>query len=422
MILNNIISHNISTKTPQFQTELQRLVAAEAGLSTYVTPETCIRAPTVQSIITAISRRIASTPVHVLKTSERNGKEIKEKQPNHPIQKLLNQPNDWQSAVEYWQDLASSLVRHGKFFAKKGQGTTGPIRKLFPIKASDITVKQDQETLTVSFQYGSSIIESRKMHYIRGPARDYYTGDSPVDNIKTAIGLEIACEVFGETFFNNGAIPLLFLKYMQGTKGFKTPEDEQKFVDNFQEKFSGSNRHKAFLLPPGIEPQGVPINNEQAQFLETRKFNQTVIAGAWNVPPHLIGNLENGTYNNVEQQDKDFTINVIMPYIRMIESAMERDLLNDNDRKQGIIIRFNMDAVLRADYKTRMEGHGIQIQHAMETPNEARETEGKNPSTDPAANKLYHSANLIPAGEKPELEPSPEDEEADDADTTAESE
>ena len=165
-------------------------------------------------------------------------------------------------------------------------------------------------------------------------------------------------------------------------------------------------------------------NNDQAQFLETRKHNQTVIAGAWNVPPHLVGNLENGTYNNVEQQDKDFTINVIMPYIRIMESAMERDLLSEKDKREGITIRFNMDAVLRADFKTRMEGYGIKIQHAMMKPNEGREREGENPLPDAEADKLYHSANLVVAGEKPEPKPAPEPgpEVEEDADTATDDE
>ena len=395
---------------------LQRLIAAASGTIGSVTPENCMQAPTVRAIVTAISNRIKITPVHVYDTSLSNGKEIKEKLPNHPVANLLKRPNDWQSPVDYWQDLASSLTRHGKFISVKGQGQTGPIRSLFPIQAGDVAVQQDPVNLTVTFRHGETVYAMRKIHYIRGPARNYYDGDSPVEDVKTAIGLEIACEQFGASFFNNGAIPLLMFTYAQGMK-FKDPEEEAKFIQDFQQAFSGKKRHRAFLVPAGIEPKDtVNIENDKAQFIETRKFNQTVIAGAWGVPPHLVGNLENGTYNNVEQQDKDFTLNVIMPYIKTIESAMERDLFTDEDRRQGRVIRFNMDATLRADFKTRMEGYATQIQHAMLTPNEARENEGENPSTDEAADQLYHSANLIPAGQLPTTEdlddadPDPEDE------------
>lgn len=387
------------TKTEQFETVLQRLVAAAEGMTGYVTPETCLQAPTVQSIVTAISRRISITPVHVYQTSESNGKEIKEKLPNHPIAKLLRSPNNWQSQVDYWQDLTSSLVRHGKYFAIKGQGQTGPIRTIDPVNAKDVTIEQNENTGELTFKHLQKPYPQKKVHYIRGPARDYVTGDSPVDNIKTAIGLEIACEEFGASFFNNGAMPLMMFSYKESSKGFRNPEDEKKFVEDFQRAFSGAKRHKAMLTPFGLEATATTVENEKAQFIETRKFNQTVIAGAWNVPPHLVGNLENGTYNNVEQQDKDFTLNVIMPYIKAIESAMERDLLTDKDRNNGIVIRFNMDSVLRASFEERQTGLKTQLENGVITPNEWRELEGKNPRDD--GDEYYYSANLIKEGEEP---------------------
>jgi HK97 family phage portal protein len=315
--------------------------------------------------------------------------------------------------VDYWADLASSLVRYGRYIAIKGQGNTGPIRVLTPVVAGEVTIEQDETTKAVTFRHGNQPWPMSEVHYIRGPARDYLRGDSPVENIKTAIGLEIACEEYGATFFENGALPLLIFRYMAGKSGFKDPTAEKKFVSDFQKAFSGNKRHSAFLLPAGMEEPSTPkVDNDKAQFTETRKYNQTVIAGAWNIPPHLVGNLENAHYNNVEQQDKDFTLGVIMPYIVAIESAMDRDLLTDEDREKGISARFNMDASLRADYLSRMQGYEIQISNAMMTPNEAREREGLNPSLDPAANATYYSANLKVSGE----------EEVDDADTDTDAE
>lgn len=387
-------------KVAQFETVLQRIIAQQSGFANSVTPRTCLKSPTVQALVTAISRRIASTPVHVYETEDSNGLEVKKKLPKHPVANLLRTPNEYQSQYDYWQDLASSLVRHGKFIAIKAQGQTGPIRRLYPLVADSVTIKQEFDNLTgsVTFDYMGQSYSSRKIHYIRGPAINFVDAESPVENIKTAIGIEIACEEYGATFFNNGAIPLMIFKYMQGSKGFKTPEDEKKFIESFQSSFSGSRRNKAMMLPIGMEVDEVKTEHDKAQFLETRKFYQTVIAGAWGVPPHLVGNLENGHYNNVEQQDKDFTLNVIMPYIRSIESAMERDLLTVADRNNGIVIRFNMDATLRATFEERQQGLQIQLQNGVITPNQWREIEGKNPRDD--GDDYYYSANLIKEGEE----------------------
>jgi phage portal protein BeeE len=139
-------------KDASFETVL-RLLAAQMGLAGGVTPETCMRSPTVHAIVTAISRRLASTPVHVYETSESKGREVKKKLPNHPIAQLLRQPNEWQSRYDYWQDAASTYVRHGKFVAKIGRGATGPIRRLWPVNPMGLEISQDENTLALSFKY-----------------------------------------------------------------------------------------------------------------------------------------------------------------------------------------------------------------------------------------------------------------------------
>jgi len=157
------------------------------------------------------------------------------------------------------------------------------------------------------------------------------------------------------------------------------------------------------LLPKGIDkPTPVPVENDKAQFLETRKYQRTVIAGAFGVPPHLVGDLERATFNNVEQQDSDFTLNVVMPVAQAFEAAMERDLLTDDDVNSGVVIRFNLDSVLRADFKSRQEGLQIQRRNGVISPNEWREYEGKNPiSEEDGGNEYIHEANMV-AGQTPE--------------------
>ena len=167
---------------------------------------------------------------------------------------------------------------------------------------------------------------------------------------------------------------------MDGFRPFKTAEEEKKFTEDFKEAFSGSKRFNAMLLPHGIEiSSGIAMENDKAQFIESRKFQRTVIAGAFGVPPHFVGDLERATFNNVEQQDNDFTLNVILPVVKSFESALERSLLSDEEREGGIIIRFNLNSVLRADFRSRQEGLKIQREMGVINPNEWREVEGINP-------------------------------------------
>jgi HK97 family phage portal protein len=387
-------------KDASFETIL-RILAAQTGSIGAVTPDNCMRSPTVHAIVTAISRRMAVTPVHVYETSMKKGREVKEKLPNHPIAILLRQPNEWQSRYDYMQDAASTYVRHGKFIAKIGRGTTGPIRRLYPVKPSSVEIKQDTDTLEVSFRYGAQEWSFDKVHFVRGPSRDFVCGDSPVSDVSTTIALEIAAEEFGATFFANGAVPLLMLKYQQGFKGFKTPEKEKEFIEGFQQAFSGNKRHRAFLMPPGIDAGDVvKVENDKAQFLETRQLQRNIIAGAFGVTPYNVGDLTSGKYNNVEQQSEDFTLNVIMPVAQSFEAAMERDFLTPADRNAGLKIRFNLDAELRAAFIERQQGQQIQLQNGVITPNDWREREGMPPREDPAGDEFQQSVQTQGVGEE----------------------
>jgi HK97 family phage portal protein len=399
------INRSAPEQKAQFDDLLRQLVAAQSTALGNVTPDNCMRSPTVHAIVTAISRRIAVSPIHLYQRGVSKGRETKERLPNHPIAKLLNAPNGWQSRADYWLDAISCFVRHGKFFAYQSRGATGPIRELIPIHPTNMEIVQDPQTYVVGYkvtQPGTQrVIPAAKIHHVRGPARDFLNGDSPVEDVKLSIQLEIAAEEYGASFFNNGALPLMVLKYMQGSQGFKTAEAEKQFIDDFQSAFSRSNRHRALLLPRGIEAgDPVRVENDKAQMIESRRYQRTVIAGAFGVPPQYTGDLERATFNNVEQQTIGFTSDVIYPVASSFESAMERDLLTDADRSGGVIIRFNLDSTLRADFASRQAGLRIQRDAGVISPNEWREIEGKNPISDEDGGDDYiRPANMLVAGD-----------------------
>lgn len=372
-------------KANQFESVLMRLIAAEDGVvNEMVTPDTCMQSPTVHAIVTSVSRRLSVTPIHVYQKKTENGKESKQKLPDHPVSRLLRKPNVWQSPVEFWQDAASCMVRWGCFYAfKSGSGKAAELIPLNPKMVMPKFQENYRPYYVVTENGQQTDYAYNKILHARGPARDFLRADSPVKDVQLSIMMEIMAEKFGESFLRNGALPLMVMKYAAGVKAFKTQEEENAFVNDFQKGFGAAKRFRALLLPKGIEREGeVEVENDKAQFLETRKYQRTVIAGAFGVPPHLVGDLERATFNNVEQQDQDFTLNVIMPVARSFESAMERDLLDDTDRASGVVIRFNLDGTLRADFKTRQEGKKIQREMGVISADEWREGEGMNPLPD----------------------------------------
>lgn len=376
------ISRKADLSIDEVISRLEALHATAAGV--VVTPDSCEESPTVQAIVNAVSMRIGTLSVAVeRKSMDSDGKEKREPLPSHPVARLLRRPNQWQTPVEYWTDAASCLVRHGRYVAIKARGATGPIRALMPVHPGDAHVMQDA-AYNVAFRIASPSGQRdyplADVHYVRSRSRDFITGDSPVIRARDAIALEIAAQKFGASYFGNGAMPGLIFSYMEGIKGHMSPEQRDQFIGRINSMFGTGGTFKAMLLPYGIaKPEQMTIENDKAQFLETRKLQRSVIAGAFGVPPHLVGDLERSTFSNIEHQSLEFVEKVVLPYVRLFESAMERDLLTDDDRRSGIVIRFNLDAILRADFKTRQEGLKIQREMGVISANEWRELEHMNP-------------------------------------------
>lgn len=381
----NLFGFSISRKADLSIDEVIRRLEAvyETAAGVLVTPDTCEESPTVQAIVNAVSMYLVTLPVHVYrKSTTSDGRAKKELLPNHPVEKLLQRPNDWQTPASYWQDMASVLVRYGRFYAIKARGMTGPIRRLIPVVPSSVQLAQDDDlnvtARVTTVNGGQREYSLADLHHVRGRSRDFLCGDSPVIKARDAIALEIAAQRYGASFFGNGAMPGLVFKPGQN----KSMSEGQRdlFIASVQAFASAAKRFKAMVLPAGMEmADPVKMENDKAQFLETRKLQRSVIAGAFGVPPHLVGDLDRGTFSNIEHQSQEFQEKVILPYVQMIEDAMERDLLTTEDRNSGVIVRFNLDARLRAAFKERQEGLRIQREAGVINPNDWREREGMNP-------------------------------------------
>lgn len=391
----------------------------QTASSITVTPENCEEAPTVQAIVNAITSRIITFRVHVFRKTMSNGRASKELLPNHPVARLLQRPNGWQTEASYWLDSISRLVRYGRHFAFKARGMTGPIRRLEPLHPGNVELEQLDDLSVVAHvkqaNGGLRDYSLDELHYVRGRASDGLNGDSPVVRAREAIALEMAAQRFGAQFFGNGAMPGLVFKYAQGFKGHQTNEARQQFIEDFHAKYGNrSGRWKALLLPNGIDlADPVKVENDKAQFIQARKTQRNIIAGVFGVPPHLVGDLENGTLNNVEQQSRDFEEKVMQPIVQIFESAMERDLLTEDDRRQGVIIRFNMNAGKRASFKEQQEGLKIQREAGVINPNEWREHLGMNPRE---GGDEYWDQGPSGQGAAPPAPPPPEPEDDEDDD------
>ena len=207
------------------------------------------------------------------------------------------------------------------------------------------------------------------MLHIPGLGFDGLVGYSPIAMAKNAIGMAIACEEYGAKFFANGATPGGILEHPG------TIKDPQRVRESWQSTFGGSgNANKVAVLEEGMKYTPISISPEQAQFLETRKFQINEIARIFRIPPHMVGDLEKSSFSNIEQQSLEFVKYTLEPWLVRWEQSMIRTLVSHSE-KAAYFIKFNVDGLLRGDYQSRMNGYAIGRQNGWMSANDIRELE-----------------------------------------------
>lgn len=205
--------------------------------------------------------------------------------------------------------------------------------------------------------------------HIPGLGFDGLVGYSPIAMAKNAIGMAIACEEYGAKFFANGAAPGGVLEHPG------TLKDPTRVRESWNTTFGGSsNSSKVAVLEEGMKYTPISISPEQAQFLETRKFQINEIARIFRVPPHMVGDLEKSSFSNIEQQSLEFVKYTLDPWVSRWEQAMVRSLLSPSDKRK-YFIKFNVDGLLRGDYQSRMNGYATARQNGWMSANDIRELE-----------------------------------------------
>ena len=275
-----------------------------------------------------------------------------------------------------WGNAYSQIIRNGK----------GEVVALYPLMPDRMKVDRDEHgRLYYEYTvYDSDDVDGRKgtnkvgrtvrlqphdVLHIPGLGFDGLVGYSPIAMAKNAIGLAIATEEYGSKFFANGAAPSGVLEHPG------TIKDPSKVRESWQATFGGSgNANKIAVLEEGMKYTPISISPEQAQFLETRKFQIDEIARIFRVPPHMIGDLEKSSFNNIEQQSLEFVKYTLDPWVSRWEQAMVRALLTPDEKKK-YFFKFNVDGLLRGDYQSRMNGYATARQNGWMSANDIRELE-----------------------------------------------
>ena len=345
-----------------------------------VTDRTALQHIAVYACVRVLSEAIAQLPLHVYQYTE-NGKE---RMPQHPLYFLLHdQPNPEMTSFVFRETLMSHLLIYGNAYAQIIRNGRGDVLGLYPLMPDKMKVDRDEKNRLIYIysrydeanpnlkEQGDIVLYADEVLHIPGLGFDGLVGYSPIALAKNAIGISIACEEYGASFFGNGASPSGVLEH-PGV--IKNPE---RVRDAWQRAYGGRNAHKVAVLEEGMKFTPIAIPNNEAQFLETRKFQIEEIARMYRVPLHMIGDLDHATFSNVEHLSLDFVKYSLDPWIVRWEQELQKALLS-NSEKGRYFIKFNVDGLLRGDYASRMQGYSIGIQNGFLCPNDVRELEDMN--------------------------------------------
>ena len=365
-----------------------------------VTERSAMQMTAVYSCVRVLAEAVAGLPLNLYRYTGDGGKE---KAINHPLYLLLHdEPNPEMSSFVFRETLMTHLLLWGNAYAQIIRNGKGEVVALYPLMPNKMTVDRDERgQLYYSYQRSNDeavrskdqtvILRPSNVLHIPGLGFDGLVGYSPIAMAKNAIGMAIACEEYGAKFFANGAAPGGVLEHPG------TIKDPQRVRESWQSTFGGSgNANKIAVLEEGMKYTPIGISPEQAQFLETRKFQINEIARIFRVPPHMVGDLEKSSFSNIEQQSLEFVKYTLEPWVIRWEQSIQRTLLSQEE-KAHYFVKFNLEGLLRGDYQSRMNGYATARQNGWMSANDIRELENLDRIPAEEGGDLYLiNGNMLP--------------------------
>jgi len=347
----------------------------------------------VYACVKIISETVASLPLSVYEYTD-NGSKRADK---HPLQRILHDyPNAEMTSFVWRESMMTHMLLWGNSYNQRVYNRRGQIVGLYPLLPDRMEVERDDKTNRLVYKYTNTegrqiILSPDDVMHIPALGFDGIKGYSPIAMERNAIGYALAMDVYGSKFYQNGARPSGILTHPN------TVKDPKKLRDAWNSAYGGSaNNGKVAILEEGMTYHSISVPNNEAQFLETRKFQVDEICRIFGVPPHLIGDLEHATFSNIEHQNISFGQHTIRPWLVRIEQAMNKVLFTEAEQGK-YFVQFNMDGLMRGDYASRMQGYATARQNGWMSANDIRALENLNPIPAEEGGDVYlFNGNMMP--------------------------
>jgi HK97 family phage portal protein len=364
----------------------------------------------VWAAVKLVSETYGSVPLTLFKLREGKGKDP---DLDHPLfEKLALRPNPEQTSMEWREMMESFTTTAGNGYSEITFTSGGDVEALWPIPPHRVRPVRVRDTQALVYEVRvpdgpSRFVPPERMIHIRSLIRDGLLGTDTIRKLQEGIGLAIATEAYGSSFFGNGSTPAGAIEVPE----MLSDTAYTRLKDSWEEKHRGlDNAHRVALLEEGAKWVALGFPPEASQYLETRKFQIAEVARIFGVPPHMIGDLDRSTFNNIEQQSLEFVIYSMRSRVRRSEMVFNYRLLSAPERRTHVI-KFDLNELLRGDLKSRYESYAIGRQNSWLSPNDVRDLEDMNPIETDGGDDYHLMVNLIPLQDSEllgSMEPAPE--------------
>lgn len=369
-----------------------------------VTEESAMRVAAAWRCVNIIAGAIATLPIDIIR---RESETVRKPAVGHPLRRILTvKPNTWQTPSEFRRMMQSHLLLRGNAYARKvfiGNQLVG----LIPLPTDRVTAEQLDST---AMQYkvmrkdGSSIIfPQREIFHLRGMSLDGVTGMSVLANMRESLGLALQTEQAGARLFSNGILAGGVIKH----PGKLSDNASRHLRESMEQRNQGSqNAGKWIVAEEGMTVESISLTAEDAQWLGTRDFQRYDIAMFYGVPPHMLGATEKTTSwgSGIEAQGIGFVTYTLTDWIKTWEESVKRDLLEEREW-ETVDARFNVNALMRGDFKTRWEGYVKGLQNCVYSPDDVRAMEDMNPRPDGGGGFYFEPPNTAGQSQGTQNEP-----------------
>lgn len=369
--------------------------AVDTASGVYVTEETALRCTAVLGCLRILGETVGSLPLKVYRKRPNGGADVAD---DHALYGVLHdQINaDWTSQ-EWRERLMQDVCANGNTYWRQEMDGRGNVAKLYhlpPLRVEPKRLTSGEKVYEYTPTNGKAeILTTNEVMQIPFFGYDGLKGLSPIGVAREAVALSQASEEFNARFFKNNARPGAYIKHPASLS--------KKAQDNLRESWERLHKglqgaHSLGVLEEGMSLETVGIPMKDMAFIEQRKFQVSEIARLYRVPLHMLQELDQSTNNNIEHQSIEFVVHSIRPWLTKIEQRISMSLLGAIER-QRFFVRFNVDALLRGDAKSRAEALAIKRQNGIINADEWRELDEMNPIGGKAGTEYLVNGTMTPA-------------------------